>query len=231
MDWRAEHRIQARRVVLTFMVVFAGLNPSAAQAELLLLEWSGTVTEVDPNLSEAFAMSDPAWGSIILDSESEDVRLDSDLGVYLGHLDFEYVFGTYVAAGPGGGGGDSFTVINGEFDVFSTNGLCSRTCGPTVGDYFPTNLAVRLEDDTGMVFVDDSVPLAFDEADFPNSRIAIVTFQHPSLPSAAVRATIDEVLLVPEPAALLAWPASLVAVAILVGRRRAADRAWPEDSY
>jgi hypothetical protein len=202
------------RVVLYLSWVAFFVASSTVEAETLTVSFSGAVTTVPTELSSTFFVSDPITGSFDIDSLTPDTDADPTRGEYIGPTNFSFEFGSYLATGPGGGGGDSVTVLNTTPDTFGFNGLCG---GPgciadDVGAYFLTNMSLSLTDSTDTAFSSDALPTSLDINDFDSAKVSLI-FQHATLPSKTVVGEISSVTLVPEPSTSLLGMTAMLFVA------------------
>ena len=119
----------------------------------------------------------------------QDTDPDPNRGEYVGAPSgITFQFGSYVATSEGGGSGDAVAVRNFlNFDDYRMNAVL--VSGAAVNGFVPTNLMIVLIDDSASVFVDDTLPVDLDLADF-SQALATIIFQQPGLPSPNVQATI-----------------------------------------
>jgi hypothetical protein len=206
------------RVVLYLSWVAFFVASSTVEAETLTVSFSGAVTTVPTELSSTFFVSDPITGSFEIDSLSPDFREDPTIGLYIGPTNFSFEFGSYLATGPGGGGGDSVTVLNTTPDTFGFNGTCGGAAciAADVGAYFLTNMSLSLTDSTDTAFSSDALPTSLDINDFDSAKVSLI-FQHATLPSKTVVGEISSVTLVPEPSTSLL---GMTAMLFVAGLRR-----------
>lgn len=191
---------------------------SPAAAFPILVSFTGAISQVDANLASAFSDGAPVSGSFEYESTTPDVQPGNPVFANYSEApsNGSFQFGTYTATGTTG----SIQIDLAPVHVFGV--VLGSAVGAPVGAFSLTGLQLRLDDSTGTVFPDDSLPTTLDLGDFDMAAASLV-FSDGTTP-AFVTADLTTLTFtpVPEPAAAaLLLAASLAGVLALAhpGRR------------
>jgi hypothetical protein len=194
------------------LAVLLWLAPAGAGAEPITVTFSGTITEIAPQIDDGtFALGAPVSGSFEIDPDAVDGEPSPDVGRYDGAVSgFALEFGSYEASASTG------LLFIRDGMGFSADEFYVETSptGPDVAGFPLYRSILQILDTTLAVFSSDAIPTSLDLADFDNATLSLGyldgTFSYP------VHAEITSLTYTPapEPGGVLSMAAGLLALGL-----------------
>ena len=208
------------KIILTACGLLLGLvYVRNIEAETILYQFRGTVTSVPAGYDSTISSGDAVVGQFSFDSTAADTLPgDHTTGNYIGSvIDWSAQFGDYnTAQHPNRILGDVIVQNNASPTVWTLDGdyfgVAALPTGAAIQGVEPTLFSLQLFDATGSAFSDIALPLSPPNLAAFSLREAWLVFDHGN----TVKASIDSMSIVPEPAASLFTCVIVIAVA---GRR------------
>ncbi len=198
-------------LALTVACVFA----RPVQATSVEFEFSGFINAVYSNENNALGnvyIAQPFEGWFTYSSVPDQYPTSPSTGHYFQHTSISVALDSQTLSYI-----DAVVYIR-VYDNYSSGDTFSFGVDASQGDFDFTNYGVRFSDSTGTVFIDDSLPMSFDLAQFDDRELTIAGYRTPNGDWFHVTGEVTSLTLVPEPGTVFLF--GLAGVGLLRRHRR-----------
>jgi hypothetical protein len=205
--------MRTARLLLSSLLLLALSSP--ARADLIQVNWSGTINFVSTAIASGFTMGDPASGSFLLDTTIADGDADPLLGLYFDAAsNISFDFGRYLASSAAG----AIQIRNGSGVLSDEMIVAGNTpTGDAVEGIPISGIVFDVADATQALFASDAIPTSLDLGDL-TGHFAKLDFFDIALNSVTANITSLSYTPIPEPGSGMLLGLGTLAIAAL--RRR-----------
>jgi len=214
------------RILFATVVLSVAAWISSANADSVTFNFTGTVNTVAAPLAGTFNTTQSLSGSFTFDSNSADLQIDPNIGLYRVVVpnSLSFSIGSYSGGqvGPSNSDLNVIYIQNDNPDQY-TGDWVNSISGPAVGSYNPIEFFIDLTEPSNAVFSNDALPLLPPSlAAFSNRRWGLLFTNE--IDVMRVEGTLTSLTVAtPEPTTFLLGGTGLVGFALAYwrGRRRA----------